>query len=157
MAFKDNVKPWFETDKYPTQTQFYQKIDWLRWKDELIAEGDLTPALIAKINAISGAYRPERKEVTGNTTIVMGAEFRLVNIAINNPSSYALEFHINRIGGSPGTPWLTMVVPALTKKDFLVSNQQVNNTFWVDETINLTEVSGNDFSSTPVIFLIDRR
>ena len=51
MANKDTSKLWFETGDYPTQTQFAQVFDWLRWKDELIGSGDLTPELLALINS----------------------------------------------------------------------------------------------------------
>jgi|SRR5690242_3195320 len=42
MANKDTAKPWFNTGKYPTQAQFYQLFEWLRWKDEEIAIADVT-------------------------------------------------------------------------------------------------------------------
>lgn len=32
----DTAKTWFETHDYPTQEQFAQTFDWLRWKDERI-------------------------------------------------------------------------------------------------------------------------
>lgn len=54
MAYKDDVKQWFETGDFPTQSQFYQKFDWQRWKDEKIAFDDLTPELQAAITSISG-------------------------------------------------------------------------------------------------------
>ena len=37
MANKDNAKQWFETGDYPTQAQFAQVFEWLRWKDESVA------------------------------------------------------------------------------------------------------------------------
>ncbi|MBL0144946.1 MAG: hypothetical protein IPP48_03470 [Chitinophagaceae bacterium] len=54
MANKDTVKQWFETGDLPTQAQFYQKFDWLRWQDEKIVFADLSPELQAHITAISG-------------------------------------------------------------------------------------------------------
>lgn len=51
MAYKDDVKQWFETGDFPTQSQFWQKFDWQRWKDEKITEADLDPALLAAINS----------------------------------------------------------------------------------------------------------
>lgn len=53
MAFIDNIKPWFETNDKPTQAQFYQVFDWLRWKDEFINMADITGlvnALLGKVN-----------------------------------------------------------------------------------------------------------
>lgn len=41
MAFKDTVKEWFKTGLKPTQTQFYSKFDFLRWKDEKIPISDI--------------------------------------------------------------------------------------------------------------------
>jgi hypothetical protein len=49
--FIDNVKPWFVTGAFPTQAQFWQWMEWLRWKDEKIDTGDLSPALLAIINS----------------------------------------------------------------------------------------------------------
>lgn len=54
MAFKDDVKQWFETGDYPTQAQFWQKFEWLRWKDEKIAFEDLDDDLKELILAIPG-------------------------------------------------------------------------------------------------------
>lgn len=34
MANKDTSKTWFQTGDFPTQAQFWQVFDWLRWKDE---------------------------------------------------------------------------------------------------------------------------
>lgn len=42
MANKDTSKQWFETGDFPTQTQFAQTFDWLRWKDEVLAITDVT-------------------------------------------------------------------------------------------------------------------
>lgn len=36
MANKDTAKQWFERGDKPTQAQFAQVFDWLRWKDEVI-------------------------------------------------------------------------------------------------------------------------
>lgn len=53
MPFKDDVKQWFETGDFPTQAQFYQKFEWLRWKDEKIAAGDLSVELLNIINSFA--------------------------------------------------------------------------------------------------------
>lgn len=42
MAYIDNVKPWFETGDFPTQAQFYQMFEWLRWRDQPLAIADIT-------------------------------------------------------------------------------------------------------------------
>ena len=33
MANKDTAKLWFQTHDYPTQAEFYQLFEWLRWTD----------------------------------------------------------------------------------------------------------------------------
>ena len=42
MANKDTSKQWFETGDFPTQAQFAQVFEWLRWKDEALGIGDIT-------------------------------------------------------------------------------------------------------------------
>lgn len=51
MAYKEDIKPYFETGDYPTQTQFYEFLDKIRWKDEKIGSSDLTTELLAIINS----------------------------------------------------------------------------------------------------------
>jgi hypothetical protein len=53
MANKDTSKGWFETGDYPTQAQFAQVFEWLRWKDEQVGVGDLSAELVALLNSIS--------------------------------------------------------------------------------------------------------
>lgn len=53
MANKDTAKQWFETGDKPTQAQFWQVFDWLRWTDEAIGMDQITglsTALLAKVN-----------------------------------------------------------------------------------------------------------
>lgn len=53
MANKDTAKQWFETGDKPTQAQFWQLFDWLRWTDVAItmdAITGLSAALLAKVN-----------------------------------------------------------------------------------------------------------
>jgi hypothetical protein len=50
MSFIDTVKSWFQTGDFPTESQFYQKFSWLRWKDEKIGIPDLADEVIAAIN-----------------------------------------------------------------------------------------------------------
>jgi hypothetical protein len=42
MGFIDNSKNWFKRKMKPTEAQFSQVFDWLRWKDEEIATADIT-------------------------------------------------------------------------------------------------------------------
>lgn len=48
---RDTVKPWYITGAFPTQAQFWQWMDWIRFKDEKIASSDLTDELIAMFNS----------------------------------------------------------------------------------------------------------
>lgn len=53
MANKDTIKQYFETGDKPTQAQFWQFFDWVRWGDESIQMADiagLAAALLAKMN-----------------------------------------------------------------------------------------------------------
>jgi hypothetical protein len=52
MALKDTVKQWFQTNDYPTQVQFEQFFDNIRWKDEAIEIINIT-GLQAILNALA--------------------------------------------------------------------------------------------------------
>lgn len=51
MANKDTSKQWFETGDYPTQVQFAQVFDWLRWKDEQLEVADVN-GLAGLVNSV---------------------------------------------------------------------------------------------------------
>lgn len=56
MANKDTAKTYFQTGDKPSQSQFYQTFDWLRWADDTIAIADvtgLTAALALKADQAS--------------------------------------------------------------------------------------------------------
>lgn len=62
MANIDTAKSWFETGDYPTQAQFWQLFDWIRWKDEQLAISDITGLQTilnnaATINAVKALFR----------------------------------------------------------------------------------------------------
>lgn len=42
MAYIDNAKQWFKRKMKPTEAQFAQTFDWLRWKDQALAIADIT-------------------------------------------------------------------------------------------------------------------
>lgn len=75
---KDTVKPWFETGDYPTQAQFWQLFDWIRWKDESLAIGDVSGLQmilnsIATIAAMKALFRKEFSlEASGSFTVDAG-------------------------------------------------------------------------------------
>ncbi len=56
MGFKDNAKAWFKKGMKPTEIQFSQVFNWLRWKDETI--------LTSEVNQLDGilATKAERAE-----------------------------------------------------------------------------------------------
>lgn len=153
MANKDTVKQWFETGDFPTQTQFYQKFDWQRWKDEKIAADDLTPELLALINAISG--RPERKVMLTDGAFDMVAEYKLCGIAAKNTSANDVVLAINYPGYTPdipGTNWVELEVPAGETAEV-----QIDHTFWAATTLSVTGITGVVLDAMPIILLIDRK
>ena len=58
MAFKDSSKQWFETGDFPTQAQFAQVFEWLRWKDEPLAIADITNLQTILNSLIPGGASP---------------------------------------------------------------------------------------------------
>lgn len=42
MANREDAKKWFETGDYPTQAQFAQVLDWIRFKQDPIGVDDIT-------------------------------------------------------------------------------------------------------------------
>ncbi len=152
MAHIDIIKPWFLVAKKPTQAQFHQWMDWLRWTDQLIGLTDLTQEVIDMLNVVGSSNRPERKEVTGDDTFTMLAEFKLNSIAIKNPSAFDLVFTVDYPGLGAGVHFLEIAVPASGQVDV-----EAGKTFWTNTTLTITEETGVDFSATPVIFLIDRK
>lgn len=152
MAHKDTAKGYFETGDYPTQTQFHWVFDVLRWIDVKIGLSDLAQEVIDLL----GRARPERVSLTvSNNTIDMPAEYRLVNLAIKNPSAFDLVFYANYPAFEPPAPgdnWIEIEVPAGKHVDVTI-----NKTFWTATSISFNEQSGEDFSATPVIMLIDRK
>lgn len=148
MANIDSVKPWFETGDFPTQAQFYQWMDWLRWKDETIAFSDLSPALQDIINgmATTEMIRPEYLELNAGTTnqFLMNAEYKLVSIAINNHSLIDMVLVFTK--DSNNDEVLTVEIAAGATSDNFV-----NQTFWTEELINIAGITGD------VALLIDRK
>jgi len=61
MAKKDTSKQWFLTGYYPTQAQFAQVFDWLRWKDE--------PLEISEVNGLQDAINDAGNSGGGNATV----------------------------------------------------------------------------------------
>jgi hypothetical protein len=55
VANKDIAKQWFETGDKPTQAQFWQIFDWLRWADTAIAMDQITGLNTALNSKVSKA------------------------------------------------------------------------------------------------------
>lgn len=103
-----------------------------------------------------GTSRPERVLVsTTVSTILMPTEYRFVNLWLRNSSPYDLVFHLNYPLATIPTgqsSWKEIELPANTWKDI-----DIGKTFHVQTLLTMTEVTGVDFSATPIIALIDRR
>ncbi len=154
MAYKDTVKQWFQTNDIPTEPQFYQKFDYLRWKDEKIGTGDLTDELLAIINGIIGIGRPQRLILNADSSFVMQAEYKLNGVAARNLSSTDITLVFNYAGfGGGGGNWQELVVPAHGSADLTVMQ-----TFWTQTTINITGITGGTYDvDYPIILLIDKK
>lgn len=153
MAYKDTVKQWFETDDIPTEWQFYQQFDFLRWKDEKIGSSDLTDELLAIINATIGIGRPQKLTLNADGSFIMLAEYKLVGIAARNLSSTDITLAFNYAGFGGGGNWQELVVPAHSTADLTVLQ-----TFWTQTTINITGITGGTYDvDSPIILLIDKK
>lgn len=72
MVNKDTAKTWFETGDFPTQEQFYQTFDWLRWKDEGIDIADINnlQGILNSLQATINANLPSSLLTGGVVTII---------------------------------------------------------------------------------------
>lgn len=88
MANRDTVKQWFETGDYPTQNQFWQFFDWVRFVEDAIAmEGiaGLVDALATKANSsalapLADIINREALNPSGNITYSLIASRRLQTV-----------------------------------------------------------------------------
>lgn len=96
MGNKDTSKQWFETGDYPTQAQFYQVFDWLRWKDEGITITD-----VAALQGILDSIQNTLNSVLPNQLISGG------NVSIDTDDGTTLSIHIPetkyKLKGAPYT------------------------------------------------------
>lgn len=93
MAHIDTVKPWFETGDFPTQAQFYQLFEWLRFRDQAIPMNEVS-GLIDALNALA---------LPLETYITVDAEH-----SYNIPAGYALE-QVWLVPVTNCTPYITSV------------------------------------------------
>lgn len=101
MANRDTVKPWFETGDYPTQVQFWQTFDWLRWKDEPLLITDVQGLQefinsIITLAAVKVNYVQLLTLITDGT-FIMPAGLIITGIIVDAPNDFTLN-----IGSTPG-------------------------------------------------------
>jgi hypothetical protein len=100
-ANKDTSKPWFVTGAYPTQAQFYQVFDWLRWKDELLAITDID-GLQAILNTIITLAQVKANYAQLITLITDGTYDMTAGLIINGIVVDAPGDFILNVGTTPG-------------------------------------------------------
>jgi hypothetical protein len=152
----NTLQSWFQTQDKPTQDQFWDWLDSYYHKNYKIQYTDLHVDLQNLLISLgtTSSVRPEERAITTDTSIIVLAKFKFVGISVYNPSSSDLVFHLNYPGLSlpGGEPWQLIEVPAGGNFDLTI-----NKTFWTTTAISMNEVTGVDFSETPVILLIDRK
>lgn len=79
MPFKEDAKQWFETGDYPTQAQFAQVFEWLRWKDEQQAISTITGLANMLNNLNQNAQLPEYVDMAAAIAggLTNGQKYRL--------------------------------------------------------------------------------
>lgn len=101
MANKDTVKPWFETGDYPTQAQFWQWMDWLRWKDEPLQIDDVQ-GLAGLVNSIITLAAVKVNYVQLLTLITDGLFIMPNGLIITGIIVDASNDFVLNIGATPG-------------------------------------------------------
>lgn len=124
MAFKDNSKAWFQTTFFPTQAQFWQVFDWLRWKDEPVSIAEVT-GLADILNNSFAIVTKEKFTVdgTGNFSYTIPAGFVLNSISVL-PAADGLAACTN-VGGVSGDIVPSDMVLAATGAYWLLSKQVI--------------------------------
>lgn len=89
MGYIDDAKQWFKTRLKPTQNQFWQTFQWLRWKDEKLPMSDVTD-LITTLNqkadiGVTGVNKPIGIALTGDGFIDI-PEGLLIDFIIITPT-----------------------------------------------------------------------
>lgn len=87
MAYRDTVKPWFQTGDKPTQAQFYQLFDYLFFKDEGITMADVAGLVAALAGKASQAVfddfqKGELIETSADVIYAQGANTLIEKIII---------------------------------------------------------------------------
>ncbi len=122
MGFIDNAKQWFRTRLKPTQSQFWQTFDWLRWKDELlkIEEVDqLTTILQQKADIGStGVNRPIAVVLNGNGSFQFPAGL-MIDLIMITPTGGAITPAIGLTDG--GSEIYSTSDPIAANTDYLLT------------------------------------
>ena len=142
MAYRDDVKPWFETGDYPTQEQFYAFFDKVRFLDDVITLVDVTglvAALAGKANVAD--LFCEEVTLTSNGNLLMNAKKKLVGISARNNTGSDMTLTFTIKGEA-----VSLDVPASSNCTI-----GIGETFWVEDTVAVTGVTGS------VTLLIDRK
>lgn len=119
----DSAKQWFQTGDFPTQAQFYQVFEWLRWKDEQISVGDIAglTALVqgkadqAALNALADAINREALLQSNDFTFSLMANKRLQTIIIIPSADYTLK-----IGLTDGGEEVMVATPLIQDEVFIL-------------------------------------
>lgn len=95
---KDAAKQWFQTGDKPTQAQFYQVFDWLRWNDEKVPITDIDglSELLQQLGS-SSSDQGEKKTYNADGSYNLPAGFLLEKIIVLMGTSSEV-----RIGTAPG-------------------------------------------------------
>jgi hypothetical protein len=84
MSFLNTVKQWFQTGDYPTQAQFYQLFEFIRFKDEAVAVADVA----GLVDLLNGAEALIKVTATGsNITQTIPAGYAMECIYITSPTN----------------------------------------------------------------------
>lgn len=142
MAFIDQARVWFLKGKKPKEQEFYQTFQWQRWKDELIGAADLTPELVSIINSIGSNV--QELSLTADSSFIMTAKKRLVNVAVKNNSAVDMLIIVGTTEGGNELAEKQVVAGGNIDLDIGV-------TFWADVTIYIGGITDE------VIVLIDRK
>lgn len=143
MAHRDTVKPWFETNDYPTQAQFYSLFDKLRFLDDTITINeiaDLVDALLAKADLI--LVRPEELTLTADGEFLMPEKYKLNNVFIKNNTAGAMTITL-----ATGTNELAVIELGANGE----IDTDIGKTFFSEDTVFVTGVEGS------ITLLIDRK
>ncbi len=131
MANKDTSKLWFETGDFPTEAQFAQVFEWLRWKDESLAISDM-PGLQEVLNTLAN---PKETFVTDGGVLAYQVPIGfLLEKIIVFPASNAYPFcaYAGGVDGDiifadsevitpEGKAWVVNIMAGVTAKNIVVS------------------------------------